>query len=78
MQTNNEIRGLEDGFNRGYTTLKKLVELGMKDVGFGITVQDKNAPVFVVRQKVRYYDRECWIIGTVSPAMHKFIWKPGV
>ena len=42
-QTNNEIRGLEDGFNRGYTTLKKLVDMGMKDVGFGMTVQDRNA-----------------------------------
>lgn len=46
-QTNNEIRGLQDGFNRGYTTLKKLVEMGMKDVGFGMTVQDKNAPDLV-------------------------------
>lgn len=46
-QTNNEIRGLEDGFNRGYTTLKTLVEMGMKDVGFGMTVQDKNAPDLV-------------------------------
>lgn len=43
-QTNNEIRGLDDGFNRGYTTLKTLVDMGMKDVGFGMTVQDKNAP----------------------------------
>ena len=42
-ETNNRIRGLEDGFNRGYTTLKKLVEMGMKDVGFGMTVQDSNA-----------------------------------
>lgn len=46
-QTNNEIRGLEDGYNRGYTTLKTLVEMGMKDVGFGMTVQDKNAPDLV-------------------------------
>lgn len=46
-QTNNEIRGLQDGFNRGYTTLKKLVEMGMKDVGFGMTVQDRNAPDLV-------------------------------
>ena len=46
-QTNNEIRGLEDGFNRGYTTLKTLVEMGMQDVGFGMTVQDKNAPDLV-------------------------------
>ncbi len=42
-ETNNTIRGLDDGFNRGYTTLKKLVEMGMKDVGFGMTVQDANA-----------------------------------
>ncbi|MBO5270836.1 MAG: SPASM domain-containing protein, partial [Clostridia bacterium] len=46
-QTNNEIRGLEDGFRRGYTTLQTLVEMGMKDVGFGMTVQDKNAPDLV-------------------------------
>lgn len=42
-QTNNDIRGLDDGFNKGYTTLKTLVDMGMKDVGFGMTVQDKNA-----------------------------------
>lgn len=42
-KTNNEIRGLDDGFNRGYTTLKKLIDMGMKDVGFGMTVQDRNA-----------------------------------
>jgi len=42
-QTNNEIRGLQDGFNRGYATLKKLVDTGMRDVGFGMTVQDRNA-----------------------------------
>lgn len=41
--TNNEIRGLENGYQRGYQTLKKLVEMGMKDVGFGMTVQDRNA-----------------------------------
>lgn len=46
-QTNNEIRGLEDGFNKGYTTIKTLVDMGMKDVGFGMTVQDKNAPDLV-------------------------------
>ncbi len=45
--TNNAIRGLEDGFNRGYTTLKTLVDMGMKDVGFGMTVQDRNAPDLV-------------------------------
>ena len=41
--TNNKIRGLDDGFNRGYSTLKKLVEMKHPDVGFGMTVQDANA-----------------------------------
>jgi MoaA/NifB/PqqE/SkfB family radical SAM enzyme len=40
--TNNEIRGLEDGYNRGYNTLLKLLSMGMKDVGFGMTIQDVN------------------------------------
>ena len=51
-QTNNEIRGLDDGYNKGYTTLKKLREMGMKDVGFGMTVQDKNAPDLVPLYKI--------------------------
>lgn len=200
-KTNNEIRGLADGYNRGYSTLKILREMGMKDVGFGMTVQDANASDLVplydisnelgmefataslhnsfyfveskniindrplvaknfealinkllksnspkkwfrayfnhglinyiysqprllpcdmsfdtffidpygdvmpcngtkdkevmgnlkkqswnelwnseaaesVRQKVRHCDRQCWMIGSVSPAMHKYIWKP--
>ena len=202
-KTNNEIRGLENGYQRGYQTLKKLREMGMKDVGFGMTVQDKNAPDLVplydisdkmgmefataslhnsfyfveakniihnrpmvaknfeklinkllksnspkkwfrayfnhglinyiygqprllpcdmsfdtffidpygdvmpcngtkdkevmgnlnkqtwdelwnspeaekVRKKVRHCDRQCWMIGSVSPAMHKYIWKPAL
>ena len=43
-ETNNAIRGLDDGFNRGLSTLRRLKEMGMKDIGFGVTVQDKNAP----------------------------------
>lgn len=202
-KTNNKIRGLEDGFNKGYTTLKKLVEMKHPDVGFGMTVQDANAKDLValyeksnelnmefataslhnsfyfveakniihdrlmvakefenlinrllesnspkkwfrayfnhglinyifgqkrllpcdmafdtffidpygdvmpcngtkqkevmgnlndqtweelwnseqaeeVRNKVRHCDRECWMIGSVSPAMHKYIWKPAL
>lgn len=46
-QTNNEIRGLPDGYRRGYQTLKTLRGMGMKDVGFGMTVQDRNAPDLV-------------------------------
>lgn len=51
-ETNNKIRGLDDGFNRGYTTLKKLVEMGMSDVGFGMTVQDDNAKDIVALYKL--------------------------
>ena len=29
-----------------------------------------------VRNKVRHCDRNCWMIGSVSPAMKKYIWKP--
>lgn len=200
-ETNNKIRGLEDGFRKGYSTLKKLVEMKHPDVGFGMTVQDANAKDLVplydlsnelnmefataslhnsfyfveakniikdrlmvakeferlvnkllqsnspkkwfrayfnhglinyifgqkrllpcdmafdtffidpygdvmpcngtkekevmgnlneqtwedlwnseqaekVRSKVRHCDRQCWMIGSVSPAMHKYIWKP--
>ena len=47
QETNDRIRGLPDGFKRGYATLEKLVKMGMKDVGFGMTVQDCNAPDLV-------------------------------
>lgn len=51
-ETNNSIRGLEDGFNKGYGTLKKLVEMGHPDVGFGMTVQDANAKDLVPLYKI--------------------------
>ncbi len=51
-QTNNEIRGLEDGFHRGYITLKKMMEMGMRDIGFGMTVQDRNASELVPLYKL--------------------------
>ena len=42
----------QNGYQRGYGTLKKLREMGMKDVGFGMTVQDKNAPDLVPLYKI--------------------------
>lgn len=42
-KTNNKIRGLKDGYNKGITTLKKLIEMKHPDVGVGMTVQDINA-----------------------------------
>ena len=50
--TNNKIRGLKDGYNKGYTTLKKLVEMKHPDVGFGMTVQDANAKDLVALYKI--------------------------
>lgn len=52
QQTNDEIRGLPNGFNRGYETLKKLVEAKHPDVGFGMTVQDSNASDLVPLYKL--------------------------
>lgn len=41
-KTNNQIRRIPDGFKKGYETLRKLVEMGHRDIGFGMTVQDAN------------------------------------
>ncbi|MFL0194650.1 radical SAM protein [Clostridium sp. WILCCON 0269] len=51
-ETNNAIRGLPDGFDRGYTTLKTLVQMGHPDVGFGMTVQDMNCKDLVPLYKL--------------------------
>ncbi len=40
---NDELRGIKDGFDRGLRTLLELQRMGMKDIGFGITVSDRNA-----------------------------------
>jgi MoaA/NifB/PqqE/SkfB family radical SAM enzyme len=40
---NDELRGIKDGFDRGIRTLLMLRSLGVKDIGFGITVSDRNA-----------------------------------
>ena len=170
QETNDKIRGIPDGFQRGYQTLKTLVEMGHPDVGFGMTVQDMNCEDLVplyhiandmgmefataalhnsfyfrktdnrienkrkvaenfeklinellassspkkwfrayfnhglimekkavmgnlrrqsweelwnsrqaqkVRECTKNCDRNCWMIGSVSPAMHKYIWVPG-
>jgi MoaA/NifB/PqqE/SkfB family radical SAM enzyme len=42
-RSNDEIRGIKDGFDRGLRTLLMLVDMGIKDVGFGMTVQEINA-----------------------------------
>lgn len=52
MEANDKIRGIPDGFERGYSTLKTLVERGHKDVGFGCTVQEMNADDLVPLYKI--------------------------
>ncbi len=51
-ETNDAIRGIPDGFNRGYQTLKTLVDMGHPDVGFGMTVQDMNSKDLVALYKI--------------------------
>ena len=40
---NDELRGIKDGFDHGLRTLLELKRIGIKDIGFGITVSDRNA-----------------------------------
>lgn len=40
---NDELRGLKDGFDHGLRTLLQLRAMGIRDIGFGITLSDRNA-----------------------------------
>jgi len=40
---NDEIRGIKDGFDHAMKTVLGLLDAGVKDVGFGMVVTDKNA-----------------------------------
>lgn len=40
---NDDLRGREGGFDRGIRTLLSLKEMGVKDIGFGQTVSNKNS-----------------------------------
>lgn len=42
-KANDELRGLADGFDHGIRSLLELRRMGIKDIGFGITVSDPNA-----------------------------------
>ncbi|MFH1642936.1 MAG: radical SAM protein [Nanoarchaeota archaeon] len=41
-ESNDRIRGIPDGYRRTQETLGKLQEMGLKDIGFAMTVQDLN------------------------------------
>lgn len=40
---NDELRGLKDGFDHGLRTILRLRAIGVEDIGFGITLSDRNA-----------------------------------
>ncbi len=40
---NDQLRGLVDGFDHGLRTILQLRARGLKDIGFGITLSDRNA-----------------------------------
>jgi radical SAM protein with 4Fe4S-binding SPASM domain len=42
-KTNNQLRGRDEGFDRGLKTLLGLKRMGIKDIGFGITVSNHNS-----------------------------------
>ena len=39
---NDEVRGIKDGFDHALRTILRLKDLGVKDIGFGIVISDKN------------------------------------
>jgi len=41
-RANDELRGIHDGFDHGIRTLTELSRLGLQDIGFGITLSDRN------------------------------------
>lgn len=40
---NDELRGIKNGFDHGLRSILTLSRMGIKDIGFGITMSDKNA-----------------------------------
>lgn len=42
-KANDELRGIRDGFDHGIRSIIRLHQMDIKDIGFGITVTDKNA-----------------------------------
>jgi len=57
-KTNDEIRKIPDGYDRILRTLLELRSMGIKDIGFGMTVQDLNyhdlLPLYKLAQGLGY------------------------
>lgn len=63
---NDELRGLKDGFDHGLRTILKLHELGIKDIGFGITVSDRN-----IKDLLELYSLANWLkVEFATSAVH--------
>lgn len=58
QKANDTIRGIPDGFDRGLRTLLKLRRMGVKDIGFAMTVQDMNCkdllPLYELSNALNY------------------------
>ncbi len=58
QETNDTIRGVPDGFDRGLRTLLTLRRMGIRDIGFGMTVQDMNCkdliPLYELSNALNY------------------------
>ena len=57
-EANDRIRGIPDGYKRTQETLKKLQDMGLKDIGFAMTVQDLNykdlVPLYMMARDLGY------------------------
>lgn len=58
QKSNDTIRGIRNGFDRGLRTLLTLRRMGIKDIGFGMTVQDANCrdllPLYELSEALGY------------------------
>jgi MoaA/NifB/PqqE/SkfB family radical SAM enzyme len=57
-KANDKIRGIPDGFDRSLKTLLELRRMGIKDIGFAMTVQDLNCddivPLYLLARGLGY------------------------
>jgi len=57
-KTNDDIRGIPNGFDRALRTLLTLREMGIKDIGFAMTLQDANCrdlvPLYEMAKSLNY------------------------
>jgi len=65
-KANDELRGIKDGFDRGIRTLVELYRKRIKDIGFGITVSDRNAKDMIEL----YYLSEMMGLEFATAAIH--------